>query len=76
MDSARVTEEATEALNDLLEAGATRGAEREVLRDRLSEWHRASSSLHREAEVAEREAAVRAEERGRWASRARTSNAT
>jgi chromosome segregation protein len=65
-DSTRVTEEATDELNALLELVATRRAERNALRDQLSEWHRASSSLHRESEVAQRELAVRAEQLRLW----------
>ena len=65
-DSARVTEEATDELNALLELVAARRTERNALRDQLSEWHRASSSLHRESEVAQRELAVRAEQLRLW----------
>ena len=65
-DSARVAEEATDELNALLELVATRRTERNALRDQLSEWHRASSSLHRESEVAQRELAVRAEQLRLW----------
>ena len=65
-DSARVAEEATDELNALLELVATRRTERNALRDQLTEWHRASSSLHRESEVAQRELAVRAEQLRLW----------
>ncbi len=61
-DSLAITGEATEALNALLEGLASQRAERAVLRDRLSDWHRASSVLHRRAENAQRELAVRAEQ--------------
>jgi chromosome segregation protein len=65
-ESARVAEEATKEINVLLEQVAARRAERNALRDRLTEWHRASSGLHRESEVAQRELAVRAEQLRLW----------
>jgi chromosome segregation protein len=61
-DSLVVTDEATRALNMLLEGLTSQRSERTVLRDRLSDWHRASSQLHRQAENAQRELAVRAEQ--------------
>jgi chromosome segregation protein len=51
-------------LQELLAASGARQAERDELRDRLSEWHRASSEMHRRAEAAQREMAV-ATEQGR-----------
>ena len=65
-DTASVAEEATEEVNALLALVADRRAERNALRDQLTEWHRASSSLHRESEVAQRELAVRAEQLRLW----------
>ncbi len=65
-DSAHVAEEATEDLNALLDLVAGRRVERNALRDQLTEWHRASSSLHRESEVAQRELAVRSEQLRLW----------
>ena len=65
-DSARVAGEATEQVNALLELVAGRRTERAALRDQLSEWHRASSGLHRESEVAQRELAVRTEQLRLW----------
>jgi chromosome segregation protein len=65
-ESTRVAEDATQELNALLELVATRRTERNALRDQLSEWHRASSSLHRESEVAQRELAVRSEQLRLW----------
>lgn len=61
-DSLAITDEANRTLNVLLEGLASQRAERAVLRDRLSDWHRASSQLHRQAENAQRELAVRAEQ--------------
>ena len=51
-EAARVAEEQSAALNSLLDLTAARRAERHELRDQLGEWHRASSALHRQAEVA------------------------
>ena len=65
-DSARVAEEATGEINALLELVAGRRIERAALRDQLSDWHRASSGLHRESEVAQRELAVRTEQLRLW----------
>jgi chromosome segregation protein len=65
-ETARVAEEATEEINALLKTAAGRQTERAALRDQLSEWHRASSSLHRESEVAQRELAVRSEQLRLW----------
>ena len=66
VDAARIVEESTEELNVLLEQMAARRAERAVLREQLGEWHRVSSGLHRQAEVAQRELAVRAEQVRLW----------
>ena len=65
-DTARIVEESTEELNVVLELMAARRTERAGLRDQLGEWHRASSALHRQAEVAQRELAVRAEQVRLW----------
>lgn len=53
-------------LNALLQQSAARQAERAALRDQLSDWHRASSQLHRRAESIQRELAVRTEQVRLW----------
>ncbi len=65
-DAAAAAEEQTAALNALLEQVSARRAERADLRDRASEWHRLSSSLHRQAETVGRELAVRSEQLRLW----------
>jgi len=66
VDAARVVEEQTEELNVLLEQIAARRTERTALRDQLGEWHIASSELHRQAEIVQRELAVRTEQLRLW----------
>jgi len=61
-----VTEELAGALNTLLEQSASRRSEGASLREQLSVWHRASSELHRRAEVVQRELAVRSEQHRLW----------
>jgi chromosome segregation protein len=65
-DAAVVAEEETAELNRLLEQVAARREERSQLRDQLSDWHRASSALHRQAETVQRELAVRNEQVRLW----------
>jgi chromosome segregation protein len=65
-DYAGIVAEENDALNALLKQTAARQTERAGLRDRLSDWHRASSQLHRQAEVVQRELAVRAEQIRLW----------
>jgi chromosome segregation protein len=65
-DALAAAEEESFELNDLLEQAASRREERGRLRDRLGEWHRASSGLHREAEAIQRELAVRNEQVRLW----------
>jgi len=65
-DAATAAQEETAELNGLLDQIATRREERGRLRDQLSEWHRASSTLHRQAETAQRELAVRSEQIRLW----------
>jgi chromosome segregation protein len=65
-DAARAAEEEAAELNGLLEAVTALRGERIGLRDELTEWHRASSGLHREAESVQRELAVRAEQVRLW----------
>jgi len=65
-DAASAAQEETADLNVLLEQIATRREERGRLRDQLSEWHRASSTLHRQAETVQRELAVRSEQIRLW----------
>ncbi len=66
VETARVTEEQAEELNSLVEQIATRRAERTQLREQIGEWHSQSSGLHRQAESAQRELAVRAEQLRLW----------
>ena len=66
VETARVTEEQAEELNALVEQIATRRAERTQLREQIGEWHSQSSGLHRQAESAQRELAVRAEQLRLW----------
>ena len=65
-DYSSITAEETEALDALLEGIAARRAERGRLREQLGEWHRTSSQLHRQAEAAQRELAVRSEQHRMW----------
>ncbi|MDQ1300187.1 MAG: chromosome segregation protein [Chloroflexota bacterium] len=65
-DYTGIVAEENDALNTLLKQTAARQTERAGLRDRLSDWHRASSQLHRQAEVVQRELAVRAEQIRLW----------
>lgn len=65
-EAARDAEEQAAELNALLEQISARRAERARLRDQLSEWHRASSNLHRQAEAVQRELAVRSEQLRLW----------
>lgn len=65
-DAAAAAEEQTAALNALLEQVSARRAERAELRDQVSEWHRLSSGLHRQAETVGRELAVRSEQLRLW----------
>ncbi len=62
----RVVDEQSHALDALLQQMAGRQAERAALRDHLSDWHRASSQLHRQAEAIQRNLAVRAEQIRLW----------
>ncbi|OQA42010.1 MAG: Chromosome partition protein Smc [Chloroflexi bacterium ADurb.Bin325] len=61
-----VVEEQAAALDAHLHEISARRAERAALRDRVSEWHRASSGLHRQAEAVQRELAVRGEQVRLW----------
>jgi chromosome segregation protein len=61
-DMSVAAEEGAAVLNELLAQVALRQAERARLRDHLGDWHRASSQLHRQAETAQRELAVRSEQ--------------
>ena len=63
---AGAAEEQTVALNELLEQISARRVERADLRDQVSEWHRLSSGLHRQAETVQRELAVRSEQLRLW----------
>ena len=54
------------ALQVLLDEMAARRAERAELRECLGDWHRRSSQLHREAELAQRDVAVRSEQLRMW----------
>lgn len=65
-DAANAAQEETAELNVLLDQIAARREERGRLRDQLSEWHRTSSTLHRQAETAQRELAVRSEQIRLW----------
>ncbi len=65
-DALAASEEESVELNALLEQAAARREERGRLRDRLGEWHRMSSGLHREAETIQRELAVRNEQVRLW----------
>jgi chromosome segregation protein len=65
-DYTGIVAEENDALNALLKQIAARQAERAGLRDQLSDLHRASSQLHRQAEVVQRELAVRAEQIRLW----------
>ena len=65
-DAANAAQEETAELNALLDQIAMRREERGRLRDQLSEWHRTSSTLHRQAEAAQRELAVRSEQLRLW----------
>jgi len=65
-DFTGIVAEENDALNTLLKQTAARQVERAGLRDQLSDWHRASSQLHRQAEVIQRELAVRAEQIRLW----------
>jgi chromosome segregation protein len=56
----------SDRLNRLLEQVSGRRQEQSTLRDRLTEWHRASSLLHRQAEEVQRELAVRSEQVRLW----------
>ncbi len=66
VDAAAATEEETVELNGLLEQIAARRDERNRLRDQLGDWHRSSSALHRQAEIVQRELAVRNEQVRLW----------
>jgi chromosome segregation protein len=61
-DACSATDEQTEALNALVEQATAYRTERVALRDKLTDWHRSSSRLHRDAEGAQRELAVRTEQ--------------
>lgn len=65
-DAASAAEEQAAALNTLLEQVSARRAERAELREQVSEWHRLSSGLHRQAETVGRELAVRSEQLRLW----------
>ena len=65
-DAANASREETAELNVLLDQVAMRREERGRLRDQLSEWHRTSSTLHRQAESVQRELAVRSEQIRLW----------
>jgi chromosome segregation protein len=65
-DAAIAAEESTVELTALLDRVAERREERGRLRDELSERHRASSALHRQAETVQRELAVRGEQIRLW----------
>ena len=65
-DFATAAQEESTELNLLLDQITTRRGERGRLRDQLSEWHRTSSTLHRQAETAQRELAVRSEQIRLW----------
>ncbi len=60
------TQAASEAelarMNDVISGMAAARTERSALREQLGEWHRESSGLHRLAEAAQRELAVRGEQ--------------
>jgi chromosome segregation protein len=61
-DCIRAAEGQADALSALVEQIAICRAERAALRDQIGEWHRVSSQLHRQAEAAQRELAVRSEQ--------------
>ena len=65
-DAAGAAEESSVELTELLDQVAARREERGQLRDLLSDWHRASSALHRQAETVQRELAVRGEQVRLW----------
>lgn len=66
VESIRVSEDQGDELNALLEQVAARRAERTALREQLTDWHRASSQLHHQAETVQRQLAVRAEQLRLW----------
>jgi chromosome segregation protein len=65
-DETAAVAEHGERLNHLLERESARREERAALRDQLTEWHRALSLLHRQAEEIQRKLAVRAEQARLW----------
>lgn len=65
-EAATTAEEQTVALNALLDQISARRVERAALRDRIGDWHRHSSDLHRRAEAVQRELAVRSEQLRLW----------
>jgi chromosome segregation protein len=58
--------EQSDKLSLLLDRTSVRREERSTLRDQLSDWHAASSQLHRQAEGVQRELAVRSEQLRLW----------
>lgn len=66
VESVRVAGEQSDELNTLLEQVGARRAERAALREQLTDWHRASSQLHQQAETVQRQLAVRAEQLRLW----------
>lgn len=65
-EEALSSQEQADALQSLVDAMAGRRHERGDLRDRLSQWHRNSSDLHREAETIQRALAVHLEQIRLW----------
>jgi chromosome segregation protein len=65
-EAGAVADEVVAELETHLKQAGARRAERGVLRDQLGEWHRLSSSLHRQAETVQRELAVRGEQLRLW----------
>jgi chromosome segregation protein len=65
-DEALSVAEHSDKLGLLLERTSVRREERSKLRDQLSDWHAASSLLHRQAEGVQRELAVRSEQLRLW----------
>ncbi len=65
-EAGQVVAAQTEVLDAVVSAMAARRAERGQLREKLGEWHSQSSRIHREAEVVQRELAVRGEQVRLW----------
>ena len=66
MEAALAAQEQADALQVLVDEMAGRRHERGDLRDRLTEWHRQSGGVHREAEAIQRSLAVHLEQIRLW----------